>query len=340
MDCLCCADGGAGPTTDKEFLGSVCNLTAADGSKAKFPLEPDRYILYVIAGCPFAARPWALQAIYGLPIRIVKLFPASYEDGWFFFAMSDGEQELVKNFPMAQVDPDPLGHHHLKQLYQIANPEFQGAISVPLLWDTKQNTAVSNSSLGLAEMLETQFKPSLATRNQHLQLFPVDDDEKVKQKHDDLIKWIHSNITTAVYKMNATKDGKLHDTLVDNYYRALDTLQNRLMQQDKQDNSTSSYLMGQDLRFADILLWISLLRLDLAYQFRFGLGKYSIREDYPRLQAYTEQIMTIEGIRDTVFPRDIMALYFMTLKWTFNGNGRSLPQVPHSWESKLMMMNK
>jgi glutathionyl-hydroquinone reductase len=78
---MCCADGGAGPTTDEEFLGSICNLRTADGTPAKFPVESDRYVLYVAAGCPFAARPWIVQAIYGLPIQIVKVFPATHSDG-------------------------------------------------------------------------------------------------------------------------------------------------------------------------------------------------------------------------------------------------------------------
>lgn len=332
MDCLCCADGGAGPNSDTEFLGSVCNLMGPDGVPARFPPEPDRYILYVVAGCPFASRPWALQAIYGLPIRVVKLYPASYEDGWFFEPRSEGERELVYNFPSAKFDKDPLGHHHLKELYVEANPHFEGAVSVPLLWDTKTGTAVSNSSLGLAKMIEDQIKPVLATRNQDLELFPTDENEK--EEHIEFCKWIHKNITAAVYNMNATKDGFKHDEMVEEYYDALKQLEDRLKARDA--DHPNSFLFGPKLRFCDVMLWISLLRLDLAYQFRFGLGKYNIREDYPRLQKYICYITSnVEGLKEIVLPRDIMALYFMTLKWTKDGNGRSLPMVPNSWEAKL-----
>ena len=329
MDCLCCANGGAGPTTDTEFLGSVCNLKGKDGVPIKFPAEPNRYYMYVIAGCPFAARPWAIQAIYGLPIPIVKLFPASYDGGWFFEPISEGEKELVANFPDAQVDKDPLHHvDHLSQLYMKANPSFTGAVSVPLLWDKVQDTAVSNSSLGLSEMLYTQMR-GMATRNHDLDLFPQE--EPVRTKHNDLVKEIHSKITTAVYKMNATKDGKEHDKLVEDYYQALFEYQAQI-------ESNGKYLLpGDNPTFADIVFWISLLRLDLAYQWRFGLGKYSIREDYPRLQEYILEIFKIEGLAETVYPRDLMALYFMTLKWTQNGAGRSLPLVPNAWMVKTGM---
>lgn len=43
------------------FLFSICNLKTADGTPAKFPAEKDRYVMYVIAGCPFAARPWMIM---------------------------------------------------------------------------------------------------------------------------------------------------------------------------------------------------------------------------------------------------------------------------------------
>jgi putative glutathione S-transferase len=281
MDCLCCADGGIGPPSDKEFLGSICNLYTANGTPAKFPVEKDRYILYVAAGCPFAARPWLIQAIYGLPVQIVKVYPATHTDGWFFEPQSEGEQLLVESFPTASVDKDPYGSHHLSQLYEVANPNFEGVVSVPVLWDKVNNTIVSNSSLGLAEMLATQLKPHLATRNQHLDLYPDPvSEESLAKDHSELIKWIHSNITSAVYKIAQARPGKQHDEMIHIYYKALSDMEKQLISNDQAPRKKNSlaYLTGEKIRFADVLLWISLLRLDICYQFRFGLGKFSIRE--------------------------------------------------------------
>ena len=328
MDCLCCVDGGAGPDSDTEFLGSVCNLKTLDGSEAKFPAEHGRYTMYVIAGCPFAARPWAVMGFYGIcegAIPVVKLFPASYNDGWFFEAKSNGEKELCQMFPDAIVDKDPLhGCSHLRELYMKAKPDFKGAISVPLLWDSSKDTAVSNSSLGLAEMIATQMR-SMGTRNQDILLFPSRIGEPDEHKaHADLVKDLHVRVTTAVYQMNSTKDGKEHDKLVDKYFETLDELQARIQ-------SSGPYLMGDNIRFADFVLFISLVRLDLAYQWRFGLGRKNVRENYPVLWDYVQHILELPGVRETVLPRDIMALYFMTPKWVAD-NGRTLPQVPEKWE--------
>ena len=336
MDCLCCHDGGKGPDSDTEFLGSICNLRQTpDGAPAVFPVEPNRYAMYLIAGCPFAARPWTVASFYGLCadqdnnegiIRICKCFPAAHDDGWFLTPVSDGEKELVQAFPGAVVDAEPNGYPdltHVRQLYEKAKPGFSGAISVPLLWDAKQDTAVSNNSLGLAEMIGTQMR-SKATRHADHLLFPADPDEY--KEHADLAKKIHTTVTTPVYKINATTDGAEHDKLVDDYYAVLDELESQL--------GKTPYLMGDQVRFADFVLFISLVRLDLAYQWRFGLGKKSVRADYPHLWSYQKRIQQIPGIAETVLPRDIMALYFLTPKWVKACAGRlSLPQVPVAWEN-------
>lgn len=339
MDCLCCAGGGKGPTSDTEFLGSICNLKkTSDGTPVIFPVEPNRYTLYLIAGCPFAARPWTVSSFYGLSgkansvIKVCKCFPAAHDDGWFLTPVSDGEKELVDAFPIAQVDVDPNGYDisHVRQLYEKAKPGFKGAISVPLLWDSKQDTAVSNSSLGLSEMIATQMR-CRATRNADRVLFPCRETRPLEyQQHSDLVKKIHAQVTTPVYRINATTNGGEHDKLVDEYYSVLDEFERRL----GGETPSSHFLMGDEVRFADFVLFISLVRLDLAYQWRFGLGKKSIRENYPNLWKFQRRILQIPGIAETVLPRDIMALYFLTPKWVKACAGRmSLPQVPESWET-------
>lgn len=335
MDCLCCADGGVGPNSDTEFLGSVCSLQTKDGTEAVFPAESGRYTMYVIAGCPFAARPWCVMGFYGLnegSIPVVKLFPAAYDDGWFFEAKSDGEKELCRMFPDALYDKDPIHRcSHLKELYLKARPDFKGAISVPLLWDGEKDTAVSNSSLGLAEMIATQMR-SMGTRNKNVLLFPSRTESPDEYKaHSELVKDLHTRVSTAVYRMNATRDGKEHDKQVNDYYATLDELQERI-------KANGPYLMGENIRFADFVLFISLIRLDLAYVWRFGLGRKTVREHYPVLFAYMQRILELPGIRDTVLPRDVMALYFMTPKWV-DGNGRTLPQVPKTWERECQFGN-
>lgn len=331
MDCLCCENGGQGPPSKTEFLGSVCDLKLADGTSAIFPAEPGRYTLYVSPGCPFAARPWTILGFYGLEksIQLVKCFPASHEYGWFFEPVSEGEKEIVAAFPDAKSDKEPhYGCSHLRNLYEVAKPGFEGTISVPLLWDAKKKTAVSNSSLGLAEMIATQMR-HMGTRNTNIALFPDCCHPEYKE-HNELIKWLSVHVTTVPYQAVAST-GSEQAQLCDKYYATLDEIQDRLA-------NRGPYLMGKQIRFADLLLWISLVRLDLAYQWRFGLGRRNVRENYPVLWDFVKRIMSLPGMADTVLPREIMAQYFMSTKWV-EKSGKILPQVPEAWFNGCMAGN-
>ena len=55
-------------------------------------------------------------------------------------------------------------------------------------------------------------------------------------------------------------------------------------------------------------------------------------EDFPRLKTFCQQIFEIEGVKETVIPRDVMSQYFMSTKWT---DIQSLPMVPQSWEKSM-----
>jgi glutathionyl-hydroquinone reductase len=169
------------------------------------------------------------------------------------------------------------------------------------------------------------------SHNQDVCLFPDRITEPdLYREHDSLVTMLHADVTTAVYKMNGITNGREHDKLVDAYYGVLDELQTRI-------TNHGPYLMGESIRFADLVLFISLIRLDLAYQWRFGLGRRSVRENYPGLFGYMHRILHLPGMAETVLPRDIMALYFMTLKWVQPPAGRTLPQVPESWEDACGM---
>jgi len=137
----------------------------------------------------------------------------------------DGEHDLVHLFPNAQVDTNPIHTDmtHLKQLYLHAKPEFRGVVSVPLLWDTVQDTAVSNNSLEMARMLATHMR-RLATQNADIALFPCPDADgaEVHAAHEALLQSIHTKIATAVYRINACASATEHDAMVQAYYAELE----------------------------------------------------------------------------------------------------------------------
>ncbi|KAL7577884.1 hypothetical protein ACA910_007524 [Epithemia clementina (nom. ined.)] len=182
-------------------------------------------------------------------------------------------------------------------------------------------------------MLATQMK-QFATRNQEIDLFPGGKGSPEWEEHQALVQELHATVTTVMYQINATnEDGNRRDALVNEFYDTLTRLQNRLTS----NNTHQPFLMGQHLRFADLVLYITLVRFDISYQWRFGLGKYSIRENYPGLWAFTQRIVRIPGISEALWPRDIMAMYFMGTKWNQNGQGRNVPMVPVAWNDSIAL---
>jgi putative glutathione S-transferase len=59
------------------------------------------------------------------------------------------------------------------------------------------------------------------------------------------------------------------------------------------------YLLGDRFIEADVRLFVTLVRFDVAYH---GLFKCNLRRiaDYPALSAYQTRILSLPGVRDTV----------------------------------------
>ena len=129
---------------------------------AKFPAEPDRYHLFLAYACPWAHRTNMVRVLKGLEDVVTVTFvmpvwkktkPDDVEDkhtGWVF---ADPDGTPYKNtiglggpFPASSPknEPEPFyGSKSVRELYERAG-DTDGKYSVPILWDKKLNTIVSN----------------------------------------------------------------------------------------------------------------------------------------------------------------------------------------------------
>jgi putative glutathione S-transferase len=119
-------DGQAGPD------GAV-------GSKA----EKGRYHLYVSLACPWAHRTLISRQLNELQdyIDVTVVEPMMLGNGWAL--------------------DDPLyGFDFLYQLYLKADVNYEGRVTVPVLWDKQMKTIVSNESSEIIRMFDTAFNHS------------------------------------------------------------------------------------------------------------------------------------------------------------------------------------
>ena len=133
-------------------VSSFRNWITPDGSPGPtgtggFPAEAGRYRLYVALICPWASRTLIARKLKGLEdlIAVTVVDPVLTGEGWRF-----------GGFPGANEDP-LFGSRYLHELYTRADRNYTGRATVPVLWDEKTGTIVSNESADILRMFNTAF---------------------------------------------------------------------------------------------------------------------------------------------------------------------------------------
>jgi glutathionyl-hydroquinone reductase len=253
---------------------SFRSYVTADGSSG-FVAESNRYHLYVALSCPWAHRTLLLRALKGLedtiPISIVA--PWTLENGWTF-----------ESYPGATGD-QANGSKYLYQLYLKAHHKYTGRVTVPILWDTKTKTIVSNESAEIVRMLNCEF--NALARHPDDDYYPVE----LRGEIDELNALIYSTVNHGVYRAGFAGRQDKYEAAVADLFQTLDVLDERLSQR--------RYLCGEQVTEADWRLFPTLIRFDAVYYIHF---KCSVRRlvDYPNLFDYTRELFQMPGAAATV----------------------------------------
>lgn len=280
-------------TTNKgEFIRSKSgfrNWVTPDGragpsGEGGFSAELDRYHLYVSYACPWAHRTLIYRTLKGLEdvISVSVVHPLMPEESWVF-----GE------YPGAT--EDHLYHaSYLYENYQKADPEFQGVVTVPVLWDKKQHTIVNNESSEIIRMLNTAFNEFGYA---DIDFYP----EALRAEIDEINQPIYDNVNNGVYRAGFATTQEAYDRAYERLFDTLDELETRLSRQ--------RYLVGNQITEADWRLFPTLVRFDAVYYNHFKTNKQRLM-DYPNLWAYTCDLYQQPGVIDTVNMDHIKYHYF------------------------------
>lgn len=260
-------DGRAGPT-------------GIEGFKA----EPDRYHLYVSLACPWAHRTLIYRKLKGLediiPISVVNPFMG--EHGWTF---AEGAGVIADSLLHAQ---------YAYELYIKAKPDYTGRVTVPILWDKKTGTIVSNESSEIIRMFNSAFDEVGALAGNFL---PAE----LLQEIYDINAFVYPTINNGVYKTGFATTQEAYEEAVFELFAALDTLEARLAGQ--------RYLTGATITEADWRLFTTLVRFDAVY---VGHFKCNLRRivDYPNLWGYLRDLYQVPGVAETVNMDHIKQHYY------------------------------
>ncbi len=267
---------------DSHFRGWI-----SQEADAEFPPESGRYQLYVSLACPWAHRTLIFRTLKGLDehIGVTVVEPIMLENGW-------------------ELEGDQYGLDFLYQLYLKADEGYEGRVTVPVLWDKKTKTIVSNESSEIIRMFNSSFN---ALTGNKIDYYPEAEREGIEQ----LNNRIYHTVNNGVYRAGFATTQEAYEQAFYELFDSLDWLEGILSKQ--------RYLVGSVITEADWRLFTTLIRFDAVYVGHFKCNKQRIA-DYPALSAYLRDLYQVEGIADTVSFEHIKTHYYASHK-TINPTG-------------------
>ena len=273
------------------------NWITIDGSGPAgegFKAERGRYHLYVSLACPWAHRTLIMRNLKGLAgmIDLSVVHWLMGVDGWTFE-------------PGPGVVPETVnGRQELHQIYTLADPACTSRVTVPVLWDKKRQTIVSNESAEIIRMFNAAFDHLGAKSGDYYPLAAREEIDAVNER-------IYADLNNGVYKAGFAERQSAYEDAVAGVFDTLGWLEERLSRQ--------RYLVGPSLTEADIRLFTTLVRFDAVYFGHFKCNRRALVE-YPALWSYTRALYQHPDIRPTVNFRHIKGHYYGSHPW-LNPNG-------------------
>jgi len=256
----------------------------APGSKRSFKAEPGRYHLYVSLACPWAHRTLILRKLKKLEdvisVSVVHHFMG--ENGWTFQTDEAATGDTL------------YGLDFLHQLYTKADPAYTGRVTVPVLWDKKEQTIVSNESSEIIRMLNSAFNEF---GDKSVDFYP----EGLRSEIDRINAFVYPSINNGVYRSGFATTQEAYEEAFNELFGALDKVEAMLGER--------RYLAGNVLTEADWRLFTTLVRFDPVYVGHFKANLRRIA-DYPNLSNYLRELYQIPGIAETVNMDHIKRHYY------------------------------
>jgi glutathionyl-hydroquinone reductase len=248
------------------------NWVTADGEpgpdgEGGFKAEPGRYHLYVSLACPWAHRTLIFRRLKGLEcmISLSVVHWLMKENGWTF---KDGPGVI----------PDPINNaDFMHQVYTAAEPKYSGRVTVPVLWDKKRGTIVSNESADIIRMFNSAFDGVGAKAGDY---YP----EALREEIDAVNARVYDDVNNGVYKAGFATSQDAYEEAVDALFAALDWLEARL-------SDGRRWLMGDTLTEADWRLYTTLVRFDPVY-----VGHFKCNRNYPQIAALGRRLHAHEDV--------------------------------------------
>jgi glutathionyl-hydroquinone reductase len=237
---------------------------------------PERHHLYVALACPWSHRTVIVRKVAGLEDRLGMSLLDPYRDerGWAFTG--------------GRFIDEINGFRYLREAYP---DDYDGRISVPVLWDKDERRIVCNESADLVRIL--------AEWGGRDDLYPP----HLRAEIDELNAWIYGELQNGVYRAGFSRSQEAYDEAFADVFTALERLDALLAER--------RYLAGDAITLADWRLLPTLLRFDAVYHTHFRCNGARLIE-YEHVLRYTRDLFHQSGIAGTFALDEIKVHYYTT----------------------------
>lgn len=264
---------------DTGYLRTRITQDGRDG----YPVEVGRYRLIVSRACPWAHRAVIARRLLGLEAALSMGVAGPLHDSrsWTFHLDSGGRDPV-------------LGIERLQEAYLARDPGYTAGVTVPAIVDIPTGMVVTNDFGQITEDLS--FEWSAHHRAGAPNLYP----DGLRDEIDDICAENFRNVNSAVYECGFAGSQAAYEDAYTRLFRQLDLLSGRLASQ--------RYLVGDTITEADIRLFTTLVRFDVAYHGHFKCNRHKLTE-MPVLWSYARDLFQTPGFGDTTDFDDIKLHY-------------------------------
>merc|ERR1712065_56416 len=276
---------------DGEFIREEANYRHWIGKEEKFPLEKNRYHLYLAHACPWACRIAVLRGLKGIDDEWLSV---CYVDP--VFAAIDDHGSL--GWVFSEEYPDKLyGKKTLREVYLsgFADHDKYSKSTTPVLWDKKLKCVVNNESSEIIQMINSYFNEYC--KNPKINMRP----EATLEEMEKEAKRMYAPINNGVYRSGFSKSQKAYEEVLEEMFETLDYYEELL--------GKRRFVCGDRFTEADLRLFMTLSRFDPVYFIHFKCAKKRL-EEYENLFNYVRDCWQLPGVKENINMKNVLLHYY------------------------------
>ena len=261
---------------------------------SKYDINNENRKIYLLVGnsCPWCQRTLLVHEIKNLSKKVKVIFlKADVEHGEWIFN---------KNLK---------GYRRLSELYKKANEKKIFRATLPLLITYKKNDIkiLSNESSQIIRILN-----SIKSESKYKTL-------NIQECNQEFLDLIHNHINDGVYRCGFARNQSSYEIASKNLFAALKKVENT-MRQNKGD-----WIFGEELTYADIYLFPTLIRWELIYSKLFKCTKQEL-SNFENIIEWRLKIFQLSNVDKTCQDNEWKKDYYKAL-FPLNPN-QIIPVLP------------